>query len=238
MKTIFYMFKIMVKQISRDFMMVMLIVAPFLCGAFFKFGIPLLEKTVLLKIGYGQILVPYYELFSWLMAMICGMLFAFAGGLVILGELDDSIAKYVCVTPAGISGYLSSRILIPGVLSGIGALVVVPVFSLCSVGLIILIVMMISTVLSGIITALLVVAISSNKVEGMAVGKLSGLFGVFYFVPMLIKGNIKYAFSIFPMFHIGEWSLNGGVDKLIIAGILFAVWIFVLYRLFVKKLNR
>ena len=91
--------------------------------------------------------------------------------------------------------------------------------------------------LSGIVTALLVVAISSNKVEGMAVGKLSGLFGVTFFVPLAINGTIKYAFCLFPMFWIGEWSISGGWGKLVMAAALFIIWIHILFLRFRKKME-
>lgn len=54
--------------------------------------------------GLGSVPVLYYEMFSWLLAMVTGMLFAFVGGLVVLGEIDDNVAKYILVTPAGMRG--------------------------------------------------------------------------------------------------------------------------------------
>ena len=100
-----------------------------------------------------------------------------------------------------------------------------------------LIVMVMSTMLSGIVTAMLVVAISSNKVEGVAVGKLSGLFGATFFVPVAVTGMIKYAFCLFPMFWIGEWSLSGGWEKLVIAFIEFIIWIYILFGRFQRKMG-
>ncbi len=61
------------------------------------------------------------------------------------------------------------------------------------------------------------IAISSNRVEGMAIGKISGLFGMLFFVPLIVTGTIRYVFCLFPMFWIGEWSVHGGGEKLIIA---------------------
>ncbi|MGN0387939.1 MAG: hypothetical protein ACI4ER_03925 [Suilimivivens sp.] len=230
------MFIYMVKQITREMMMILLVIAPVLIGIFFRIGIPLLESKVLIHYGLERVLVPYYEMFSWLLAMVTGMLFAFVGGLVVLGEIDDNVAKYIMVTPAGIRGYLNSRIMIPALISGAVALICVPAFSLVHIGFAKLVVMVISTMLSGIVTALLVVAISTNKVEGMAVGKLSGLFGATFFVPLFVTGMIKYAFCLFPMFWIGEWSISDGWGKLLIAIIEFFIWIYIMLRRFEKKM--
>lgn len=235
MRAVNRMFFYMVKQITQEMMMIMLVIAPMLAGLFFRVGIPLVESKILIRFGLEEVLVPYYEYFSWLLAMLTGMLFAFVGGLVVLGEMDDNVAKYIIVTPAGLKGYLGSRILIPAFISGAVALVCVPAFSLTSFSPAKLIVMVASTMVSGIVTSLLVVAISSNKVEGMAVGKLSGLFGMTFFVPLAVKGLVKYVFSIFPMFWIGEWTLSGGWWKLVMAFLEFAVWMILLFRRFEKK---
>lgn len=237
MRAVNRMFFYMVKEITQEMMMLMLCVAPVLAGLFFRIGIPILENTILKHYGLEGMLVPYYEMFSWLLAMLTGMLFAFVGGLVVLGEIDDNVAKYIMITPVGMRGYLSSRIMLPALCSGVLTLVLVPLFSLVAIDIARLLVMVISTMLSGIVTTLLVVAISSNKVEGMAVGKLSGLFGMMFFVPFVITGTIKYLFFLFPMFWIGEWSRSGGWGNWMAALIEFLVWIYILCLLFQKKMK-
>lgn len=236
MKAVNKMFLYMVKQITQEMMMIMLAIAPVLTGLFFRIGIPLLEEHILRHYGLEQIIIPYYEIFSWLLSMLTGMLFAFVGGLVVLGEIDDNVAKYIMITPAGIRGYLCSRIIIPAIISAVVALICVPIFSLVDIGFVKLIIMVLTTMLSGIITTLLVVAMSSNKVEGMAIGKISGLFGVMYFVPLLVTGTIRYVFCLFPMFWIGEWSVYGGGEKLIIAFCEFPIWICIMLWQFYKKM--
>lgn len=229
MKSMGRMFFYMVKQMTQEMMMIMLLMAPILAGVFFRFGIPFLEQKVLRHYGWEKVLIPYYEEFSWLFAMLTGMLFAFAGGLVVLEELDTYVAKYIMVTPAGIRGYLGSRIVIPAVVSGVITMIFVPLFSLVSISFGTLLLMTAATMLGGIVTVFLVIAISSNKVEGMAVGKISGLFSMTYFVPLVITGNIKYLFFAFPMFWVGEWSQSGGWWNIAVAFALFVVWICLLY---------
>lgn len=237
MKAVNKMFLYMVKQITQEMMMIMLAIAPVLTGLFFRIGIPFLEEHILRHYGLEQIIIPYYEIFSWLLSMLTGMLFAFVGGLVVLGEIDDNVAKYIMITPAGIRGYLCSRIIIPAIISAVVALICVPIFSLVDIGFVKLIIMVLTTMLSGIITTLLVVAMSSNKVEGMAIGKISGLFGVMYFVPLLVTGTIRYVFCLFPMFWIGEWNVYGGGEKLIIAFFEFVIWICIMLWRFYTKMK-
>ena len=234
----FRMFWQMVKQIAKEAMLILLVIAPILAGLFFKFGIPFAQTRILARFGYGEAFVPYYGYCNWLLALLSGMLFAFVGALVVLGEIDDGISKYICATPVGVGGYLAARIYVPAILSGIFAGVLIPVFSLVFIDLKTLLVMIASTVFSGIITSLLVIAISTNKVEGMAIGKLSGGFGMVLFVPLLIKGPLQYIFSIFPMFWMGKFIQGEahGILFLSLAMVLFIGWIYFLMKKFQKRI--
>ena len=164
------------------------------------------------------------------------MLFAFVGALVVLGEIDDGVAKYICVTPGGTNGYLVARIFLPAIGSGIFASIIIPIFSLIRVDLHTLTIMIVSMVLSGIITSLLVIALSSNKVEGMAIGKRSGGFGMILFVSFIIKGSVQYVFALFPMFWIGKYIQDKRWISLPLSLILFIGWICFLMRKFRKRI--
>ena len=231
------MFGFMVRQITKEAMMILLLIAPFLAGSLFKFGIPMAEKYICSYFGFTECISPYYDLFDWLLAILIGMLFAFVGGLVSLGAIDDKVTMYYSVTPGGKLGYILSRIVYPAVLSGVAALLLIPVFSIGNLRLLNLFVMVISAVLSGIVTALLVIAISSNKVEGMAVGKLAGGFGAVFFIPLIVKGYVGYIFSPFPMYWIGKFTFEVSNSWYLVAAlILFAIWIVGLYKMFAKKI--
>lgn len=226
----------MVKQIAGEAMLLLLVIAPVLAGLFFKFGIPLLEDMVLSRFGLGAILVPFYPYFNWLLSLLCGMLFAFVGALVVLGEIDNGVSRYLCVTPVGANGYLAARIFIPALVSGVVDSVLIPIFSLVSVGLAALVVMVVSSMFSGIITSLLVIALSSNKVEGMAIGKLAGGFGMILFVPLVVKGPVAYVFSLFPMFWVGKYVQDESIMELLLSLVLFVAWIYFLVRRFRRKI--
>lgn len=232
----FRLFLQMIRQIAREAMLILIICAPILAGSVFRFGIPLLETAILSKFGYENVLIPFYGYFNWLLAVLCGLLFAFVGAVVVLDETDSGVTKYICVTPVGAGGYLAARIFFPAILSGFFAGIIVPAFSLARVQAGELLLMVGSTVLSGIITSLLMIAISSNKVEGMAVGKLSGLFGMILFIPMIVKGPVQYVFFIFPMFWIGKYLLNPNGAALFFALILFAGWTGFLVQKFKRRI--
>lgn len=229
------MFRQMIKQISRDMMMALLCITPILAGLALHYGIPLIEQLLCSYFGRDSIIEPYYFVFDWLLALLPGMMFAFTGGLVILGEIDDKIAGYMAVTPAGNSGYLFSRLGYPAIIAVVFDYILLNIFSLSNLSTKALLILCISSSLMGIITALVVIVASTNKVEGMAIGKLSGLISVGMFVPLLFSTPIQYVTAFLPSFWIGKFLLEGNLWYLILFLILFIIWLYILIRKYKKK---
>lgn len=229
------MFRQMINQISRDMMMALLCITPILAGLALHYGIPLIEQLLCSYFGRDSIIEPYYFVFDWLLALLPGMMFAFTGSLVILGEIDDKIAGYMAVTPAGNSGYLFSRLGYPAIIAVVFDYILLNIFSLSNLSTRALLILCISSSLMGIITALVVIVASTNKVEGMAIGKLSGLISVGMFVPLLFSTPIQYVTAFLPSFWIGKFLLEGNLWYLILFLILFIIWLYILIRKYKKK---
>lgn len=229
------MFRQMIKQISRDMICVILIITPFLAGAFIRFGIPELEKFICMYFGKNEIITPYYYLFDWMISMLPGMMFLFTAGLIILGEIDDKIAGYMAVTPAGNSGYLFSRLGYPSIIAFAVDVLVLRLFALSSLSFADTIILSVSSSLIGVLTALLVIAISSNKVEGMAIGKLSGLVGLGMFIPVIFDGPGQYIAAVLPSYWIGRFLIDKNYIFIIAFAGCYLVWIDLLLRKYKLK---
>lgn len=229
-KKIWIVFKQMIKQISRDLMLLIVCITPFLAGTFFKVGVPIAEKMLCEYFGYPQIMTPYYYIFDWLMAILPGMMFAFVGALVALGEIDDRIAGFMAVTPVGLGGYLVSRLVFPAIASSVVGIFVVCVFGLSQMSMISIIILCVSSGIMGISVALLILAISTNKVEGMAIGKIAGLIIMGIFVPIVFHTPMQYIAGVLPAFWIGKYLLEGNVIYAILFLVTSVIWISILYR--------
>ena len=229
------MFHQMLQQISRDMMMFLLCLTPVLACLAVHYGIPVMEQLLCDYFDKEVLLAPYYFVFDWLLSVLPGMMFAFTGGLVTLGEIDDKIAGYMAVTPAGSQGYLFSRLGYPAILAAVFDFVLLRLFSLSELSLPALLILCISASLMGIITALLVIAVSTNKVEGMAIGKLSGLISIGMFVPVLFHTPLQYAAGFLPSFWIGKYLLEGNVCFLWAFLVLFFLWFYVLFKKYERK---
>ena len=93
------------------------------------------------------------------------------------------------------------------------------------------------TALEGIIVALLVTAFSSNKLEGMAVTKLSTITIFGSVAPYFIPGKYAYIISFLPSFWIGKSFMENN-PLFMTAGIFESfIYIFFLFRKLLKKIS-
>ena len=225
------------KQLLKDAMLILLCVAPVLCGLFFQIGIPLIQSLLTQYLNKPELLPPYYLLFDLLLASVTPLLFCFASAYVILGEIDDGISRYLAVTPIGKKGYLISRLVIPTIFAYIVSVIIMSIFKLTALSLVRILVLSLMSSLLGLIEALLVVSISSNKVEGMAVSKLSGIFFLGLPAPFFISGNIQYLLFFLPTFWLAKYAINQQILTALIGILITIVWIILLYKKFKNKIN-
>lgn len=228
-------FKQMLIQITKDAMLFVACFAPFLAGAFFQFGIPVIEKLLCSYFAKEAIITPYYVLLDLMLSMLAPTMFAFVGALVMLGEIDDKIAGYMELTPVGIKGYLLSRLGYPVIISFILNIIVVKSFGLSGIPIIQIVIISLFTSLIGINVALLIIAISTNKVEGMAMGKLSGIMLLGLLVPYVFKTKVQFFAGIFPSFWLGKYMITEKGCYLVIALLINVIWSKMLYKKYKMK---
>jgi fluoroquinolone transport system permease protein len=233
-------FKFGLKQITRDNMLVLMMIAPFLSGIAFKFGLPILDEILANKFGVGKILEPYFRTFDSLLVFLAPSLVCIVSSFLILDEFDDKVSSYIFVTPIGYGGYIFARLVIPSIFAFLLSLGILMVFNLTNIPLILALVLALIATLYAIATTLVVVSIAKNKVEGLAMVKLTGISFLGILVPAFIKGNIQYLFSMLPSFWLAKVSLEYGsktfITTLLLGLICSMFWIVVFYRTFKRKL--
>ena len=82
----------------------------------------------------------------------------------------------------------------------------------------------------------MIITLSGNKLEGMAVTKLSALTLLGIPVPFFVKGMFQYTVGFLPSFWVGKAIQNNGYIYLIIALIVSSVWFSILASKLLKKL--
>jgi len=229
-------FSKMLYFIKKDKMLLVSCLAPLLAGSFFKFIIPIIDLKVIELSSLSIFLSPYYGIFDLFFTLLTPILFCFVSSMVILEETDENISKYLFITPLTRKGYLISRIGIPTIIAlGINV-VLLPFFKLTDLSIYEIISFSIVGALQGLISSLLIVTLSTNKLEGMAITKLTSIALVFIMVPFFIESKVAYILSPFPSFWIGKAFCAKNLIYIFVAFILSLIWIYILMKRYLKKI--
>lgn len=236
MKAIRPCFLQMVKAMRRDMMLFAACLAPILISFFFRFAIPLLETVLKDYFHIAAIISPYYKLLDLFLLMLSPTIFCFVSAMVSLEEADEKTAAYLFVTPLRKTGYLIARFGVPAVIAFLATVVLLPVFKLTDSSPIEILLLAAGGTLQGMIVALLVLAFSSNKLEGMAVTKLSSLIIFGAVIPFFVKNNIQYILFLLPSFWIGKAACENRLFYIFPAFVFSAVWICFLFKQYLRKI--
>ncbi|WP_139619469.1 ABC transporter permease, partial [Clostridioides difficile] len=190
------------KQIKSDPMMFAACFTPFVMGALIKFGIPFLERITDFS------LQTYYPIFDLLLSIMAPVLLCFAFAMITLEEIDDKVSRYFSITPLGKSGYLFTRLGVPSIISAVIAFIVLLLFSLekLSIGMTICLALLGSV--QAIIVSLMIITLSSNKLEGMAVTKLAALTLLGIPAPFFIDSYYQFSVGFLPSFWVAKAMQN------------------------------
>jgi len=236
MKPLFRSFAIFIRQIAKDSMLYVVCAAPLLAVLFFHFGIPFVESILCGYFGASSILSGYYLLFDLFLSVLAPFMFCFASSMVILTERDENMAAYLAVTPVGKKGYIVSRLVFPAILSFIASVALMLCFSLTEWSVLKLAATCFLTCLLSIAVSLLILSFAQNRVEGMAVAKISGIIMLGLPIPFFLFSKIQYLFCILPSFWIAKFCMEERLLFLLPALATSLLWIAVLYRRFEKNL--
>ena len=236
MKTYIRSLQIFLKQIWEDSMLVAICGVPILVALVFRFGVPELEALLCQTLDTSAFLSEYYLLFDLFMAVMTPYMFTFISTMVMLTELDENIAVYLAVTPLTKKGYIVSRLVLPAIISLVLSAVLLAFFALSpwTFGGILLAALL-SSLLS-IPVAMLIVTCSHNRVEGMAIAKISGLVLFGLPIPFFLTSGLKYLFAWMPSFWVAKVFVDANGWLVFPTALVTLIWIWVLYRRFARKM--
>lgn len=237
MKAVRLSFFQMIITLRRDKMLSAACLAPILAGFLFRFAIPYAEVILTDYFDMPAIIAPYYGLIDILFAMLSSIMFCFVSAMVSLEEADENTAVYLFITPLGKIGYLFSRFVVPAVVAFLITVILLPVFRLTPLSPVAVLLLAAAGTLQGMIVAGIVLTISSNKLEGMAVTKLSTLTVMGAVIPFLIKDNAQYVMSFLPSFWIGKAVFENKLFYMLPASVLSVMWICLLLKQYLRKIK-
>jgi fluoroquinolone transport system permease protein len=231
-------FKADFRFIARDPMLLMAFLAPFFLILFLRLLIPLLSEYIYAKTTFE--LMNYYPLVAITIVSVIPMLFGMVYAFILLDENDANILQVISVTPAGKRDFLYMRLLIPAFLSFLMALFTIfltdPVISQGWLRTI-----FISLLLSSqsSFTFLFIGCLAGNKVEGLALSKLYGVFLVAVPLGLLLHHPWNYLAFFSPLYWISwAWIIPSVSESLLygtIASVITGGCILLFFRYFLKK---
>lgn len=233
-------FKFGFKQILKDYMMILIIIAPFLCGMFFRFLIPVIDELISNQFGIGRIIFPYYQILDITLVFITPYIICIILTFLILEEKDENISSYIFITPVGYSGYIYARLIIPSFFAVLLSFIVLMLFKLTNMGILLSLVLVVLSTLYALCSTLIVVSNAKNKVEGLALIKLTSITFLGVLVPYFIKGNMQYIFSFLPSFWLSKVAMEYGNRffsiNVVLGLICCMIWINLFYFSFKRKI--
>lgn len=234
MKQMGKLFRIGMKQISRDGMLLALIPAPFLVGIFFKFAIPFMDHLLTKELAFS--IAPWYGLADGMLLSLTPLFVAMISAFLLLEERDEGISAFYQITPSGGFAYLGARIGMPMLWAFVASLIVAGAFNLSSLSWPVIVAGALIGSLTGIFLALMVVALAGNRVEGLAVSKLMGISFLGLILIWFIPAPYHYLMAFLPSFWVGKLLMDGGNILTLAGGMgVCFFWIAVFSRMFLKK---
>ena len=217
-------------------MLIAVCIAPLLAAAFFFYGIPFVEGILCSYFNETAILAPYYLLFDLMLCILAPYLFCFASSMVMLTEYDENMSRYIAVTPVGKKGYIVSRLIFPAIISYVASVVLLSIFSLTDWPLMLILAVCLISCILCIIVSLFIVSFSHNRVEGMALSKLSGFIILGLPAPFFIDGGIQFMLSPLPSYWIAKLGIEQNYLYMIPSLLVSACWMVLLYKRFERKI--
>jgi fluoroquinolone transport system permease protein len=240
MSAVLKLFSSGVRQVFRDGMLLLLLPAPFLMGAALRVILPFADGILAQSISFR--LYPWYPLSDVFVIAMTPIMTGMVCAFLILDERDEGIGTYYRITPAGGRAYLAARLGFPMVWALISTLLVIGFFALALENVSVILTTAVISTFQGGIACMLLVVLAGNKVEALALSKLTNFFVLGLPAAWFINSPYKYLFGFLPSFWMGEivYSSTRYVASPILlygmAGILTSViWTAALTRAFLYK---
>lgn len=230
MKQTIKLFRIGLKQVAKDGMLLVLLPAPLLVGLTFKFAIPFADSMLSDKLSFY--LQPWYGLADGILICLTPMFTAMVSAFLTLEERDEGINAFYQITPAGGYSYLAARIGIPSMWAFAATIIVAGWLNISGLRAAALWTCSFISTLEGIALFMMLVSTAGNRVEGLALSKLMGVSLLGLTIVWFIPAPHSYFSAFMPSFWIGKIIMDGTTVFSAATGMLSClIWI----ALFIKK---
>lgn len=235
MKRIWKLFQIGLKQIAKDGMLLVMLPIPFIAGLFFKLAMPFLNGVLEDKLAFS--ILPWYGLCDGMLICLAPMLVAMVSAFLLLDERGEGVSAFYQISPAGGCCYLAARVGLPLLWSFAATFIAAALFHLSPLSPGVIVTSTIVSTFTGAALAMMVVSIAENRVEGLAISKLTGLSFSGLIVVWLLPPPYSYLCSFLPSFWVGKLILEGAHPLTFLFGVVTCLlWIALFSKRFLSRI--
>ena len=192
--------KLEFKQIKRDPMLPWMMLFPLVIAMAIRFGLPGLQQWVLAQ--YQIDIMQYAPLMQSVLVLMSPLVIGMIIGFLLLDQKDENSLSAIALTPASLVGYLFKKMALPLILS-----IPVTILSLWITQLIpfvfgrALFVAILALPLAPCFGLFLAV-FADNKVQGLALSKISGLFIVPPIFGWIYQDGLGWLSGLMPTYWV------------------------------------
>ncbi|OMD43378.1 hypothetical protein [Paenibacillus odorifer] len=230
-----------IRHAGLDPVLMVGIFAPLALLVVSRFGFPIVAEW--LTNGYAFDLNEYSSFAAIFLVMTFPMLTGMMTGLLMLDERDENIISYYAITPLMRKGYMVYRLVLPSVLCTLLSLVYFIVSGLSNFQLEHICILLLLAIEAPCF-ALFLASFAANKVEGLALSKIGGLFIagpiVAYFIPSPWQFTGAWIPTYWPakLFFAIEDASGFSVIACFMVGLIFHLSLLsILVRVFIKRID-
>ncbi|WHY21447.1 hypothetical protein QNH28_10890 [Paenibacillus sp. G2S3] len=230
-----------IRHAGLDPVLMVGIFAPLALLVVSRFGFPMIADW--LTNGYAFDLYKYSSFAAIFLGVTFPMLTGMMTGLLMLDERDENVISYYAVTPLMRRGYMVYRLFLPSVLCTLLSSLYFIVSGLSSFQLEHIYILLLLAIEAPCF-ALFLASFAANKVEGLALSKIGGLFIagpiVAYFVPSPWQFTGAWIPTYWPakLFFVINAASSFSVLAYFMVGLLFHLSLLsIMVRIFIKRVD-
>ena len=229
--------KMLARQIKNDKISIVMVGFPVFAAIGFYFLVPVISEGLINKYGLQWDLHPYYSMFDAIIVAFSFCTPGFAVTMIMLSELDDKVVSSLCASPLGRNGYLFSRLGLPILISTILAIILCFSLNLAKLSIPIRMALILVSLIACLLPNMVVIAFGKNKVEGVALFKMSFFTTFSIIIPFFVDNWIQWLFSFLPSFWIAKMIKDTNFLFAFPAISTTIIWILPLWKKIIKKMQ-
>lgn len=231
------------KQIRRDPMLRWMLLMPLVLALATRGVIPVVFERIAAALPFP--LMPYYPaIMGFALSYIGPSMVGYVIGFLLLDQRDEGTLTALLVTPLSLARYLAYRLVWPMLGSVIVTIIIMPLSGLVRLNGVELVLVGVSAAANAPLFALTLATFASNKVQGMALMKMSSVVTFPPLVTFFLPQTWQWPFILFPTFWQARFfwgvSNDAGISVLFpLASIAYQMLLLlVLFRLFYRRIHQ